>query len=67
MPSTCPISQECPVRSTLLGTRLQDAPDALRKRLDSLAAGERGLGRLREAELRDRAQQLARRSRRQGR
>ncbi|WP_339152546.1 alanine--tRNA ligase [Streptomyces sp. F41] len=45
--------------STLLGTRPHDAPDALRKRLDSLAFAERELGRLREAELRDRARQLA--------
>ncbi|MFJ9430959.1 alanine--tRNA ligase [Streptomyces sp. NPDC101490] len=45
--------------STLLGTRPQDAPEALRKRLDTLATTERELARLREAELRDRAQQLA--------
>ncbi|MEU3748134.1 MULTISPECIES: alanine--tRNA ligase [Streptomyces] len=45
--------------SGLLGTRPQEAPDALRKRLDSLASAERELSRLREAELRDRAQQLA--------
>ncbi|MFE1781525.1 alanine--tRNA ligase [Streptomyces sp. NPDC059506] len=45
--------------SALLGTRPQDAPDALRKRLDSLATAEQELGRFREAELRDRAQQLA--------
>ncbi|MEU3046892.1 alanine--tRNA ligase [Streptomyces sp. NPDC006984] len=45
--------------ATLLDTRPQNAPDALRKRLDSLASAERELGRLREAELRDRAQQLA--------
>ncbi len=44
--------------SALLGARPQDAPDALRKRLDSLASAERELGRLREAELRNRAQQL---------
>ncbi|MFJ5104761.1 alanine--tRNA ligase [Streptomyces sp. NPDC088554] len=45
--------------SSLLGTRPHDAPDALRKRLDALASAERELGRLHEAELRDRAQQLA--------
>ncbi|MEU5215009.1 DHHA1 domain-containing protein [Streptomyces sp. NPDC020807] len=45
--------------STLLGTRPQDAPDTLRKRLDTLATAERELSRLREAELQDRAQQLA--------
>ncbi|MFD4373350.1 alanine--tRNA ligase [Streptomyces sp. NPDC058486] len=45
--------------STLLGTRPQDAPDALRKRLDALATAERELDRLRETELRDQAQQLA--------
>ncbi|WP_137988497.1 alanine--tRNA ligase [Streptomyces vilmorinianum] len=45
--------------SALLGTRPQDAPNALRKRLDALASAERELGRLRETELRDRAQQLA--------
>ncbi|MFS0695695.1 alanine--tRNA ligase [Streptomyces nitrosporeus] len=45
--------------SALLGTRPQNAPDALRKRLEALASADRELGRLREAELRDRAQQLA--------
>ncbi|MFJ3646920.1 alanine--tRNA ligase-related protein [Streptomyces murinus] len=45
--------------SALLGTRPQDAPDALRKRLDTLAATERELTRLRETERRERAQQLA--------
>ncbi|WP_406086806.1 alanine--tRNA ligase [Kitasatospora purpeofusca] len=45
--------------SALLGTRPQDAPDTLRKRLDTLAAAQQELARLRDAELRTRAQQLA--------
>ncbi|MCM2579742.1 alanine--tRNA ligase [Streptomyces meridianus] len=45
--------------SALLGTRPQNAPEALRKRLDALTAAQQELGRLREAELRSRAQELA--------
>ncbi|MFJ7912677.1 alanine--tRNA ligase [Kitasatospora sp. NPDC096204] len=45
--------------STLLGTRPQDAPDTLRKRLDALTNAQLELARLRDAELRTRAQQLA--------
>ncbi|MEV8326757.1 alanine--tRNA ligase [Kitasatospora sp. NPDC056731] len=45
--------------SGLLGTRPQDAPDTLRKRLDALTTAQQELGRLRDAELRSRAQQLA--------
>ncbi|WP_328953266.1 alanine--tRNA ligase [Kitasatospora purpeofusca] len=45
--------------SALLGTRPQDAPGTLRKRLDTLAAAQQELARLRDAELRTRAQQLA--------
>ncbi|MGE7437411.1 alanine--tRNA ligase [Kitasatospora sp. NPDC001175] len=45
--------------STLLGTRPQDAPDTLRKRLDALTTAQQELARLRDAELRTRAQQLA--------
>ncbi|WP_086826228.1 alanine--tRNA ligase [Streptomyces sp. NRRL B-24572] len=45
--------------SDLLGTRPQNAPDALRKRIDALTTAQQELGRLRETELRSRAQQLA--------
>ncbi|MGW1173331.1 alanine--tRNA ligase [Kitasatospora sp. NPDC002543] len=45
--------------STLLGTRPQDAPDTLRKRLDALTTAQQELARLRDAELHTRAQQLA--------
>ena len=43
----------------LLGTRPKDAPGALRKRLDALATAQKQLTRLRDAELRSLAQQLA--------
>ncbi|MFD7894073.1 alanine--tRNA ligase [Streptomyces sp. NPDC059743] len=43
----------------LLGARPADAPDALRKRLDALATAQAELGRMRAAELRSRAAQLA--------
>ncbi|MFB7472368.1 alanine--tRNA ligase [Kitasatospora sp. NPDC056184] len=49
--------------STLLGTRPQDAPDTLRKRLDALTTAQQELARLRDADLRARAQQLAATSR----
>ncbi|WP_251049918.1 alanine--tRNA ligase, partial [Streptomyces sp. ISL-86] len=49
--------------SALLGTRPKDAPEALRKRLDTLAAAQKQLGRLRDAELRSHAEQLASASR----
>ncbi|MEW2585593.1 alanine--tRNA ligase [Streptomyces virginiae] len=45
--------------SALLGTRSKDAPETLRKRLDALSAAQQELGRLRETELQNRAQQLA--------
>ncbi|MFJ9695692.1 alanine--tRNA ligase [Kitasatospora sp. NPDC101183] len=45
--------------STLLGTRPQDAPDALRRRLDALATAHHELARLREAELGVQARRLA--------
>ncbi|MFE4518368.1 alanine--tRNA ligase [Kitasatospora sp. NPDC056783] len=45
--------------STLLGTRPQEAPDTLRKRLDALTTAQQELARLRDAELHTRAQQLA--------
>ncbi|MFG2097246.1 alanine--tRNA ligase [Streptomyces sp. NPDC048612] len=45
--------------STLLGTRPQDAPHALRKRLEALADAQTQLTRQRAAELRSRADQLA--------
>ncbi|MFJ8232510.1 alanine--tRNA ligase [Streptomyces sp. NPDC094448] len=45
--------------ANLLGTRPADAPDALRKRLDALAAAQEKLSRLRTEELRERAGQLA--------
>ncbi|GAA2746313.1 alanine--tRNA ligase [Kitasatospora cinereorecta] len=45
--------------SSLLGTRPQDAPDTLRKRLDALTTAQQELDRLRDTELRTRAQQLA--------
>ncbi|MGW3075159.1 alanine--tRNA ligase [Kitasatospora sp. NPDC001132] len=45
--------------STLLGTRPQDAPDTLRKRLDALTTAQQELARLRDAEFHTRAQQLA--------
>ncbi|MFJ4591371.1 MULTISPECIES: alanine--tRNA ligase [unclassified Kitasatospora] len=45
--------------SSLLGTRPQDAPDALRKRLDALTTAQQELARIRDSELRTRAQQLA--------
>ncbi|WP_049650578.1 alanine--tRNA ligase [Kitasatospora sp. MY 5-36] len=45
--------------SVLLGTRPQDAPEALRKRLDALTTAQQELARLRETELRTRAQHLA--------
>ncbi|GLX20783.1 MULTISPECIES: alanine--tRNA ligase [Streptomyces] len=45
--------------SALLTTRPKDAPETLRKRLDALSAAQQELGRLRETELRNRAQQLA--------
>ncbi|KOV10978.1 alanyl-tRNA synthetase [Streptomyces sp. XY431] len=45
--------------SALLGTRPQEAPDTLRRRLDTLAAAQQELARLRDAELRTRAQQFA--------
>ncbi|UCM88005.1 alanine--tRNA ligase [Streptomyces marincola] len=43
----------------LLGTRPADAPGALRKRLDALAAAQAELGQLRAAELRSQAARLA--------
>ncbi|MFD0411485.1 alanine--tRNA ligase [Kitasatospora sp. NPDC127116] len=45
--------------STLLGTRPQNAPDTLRKRLHALTTAQQELARLRDTELRTRAQQLA--------
>ncbi|MFF2749212.1 alanine--tRNA ligase [Kitasatospora sp. NPDC058048] len=45
--------------SALLGTRPQNAPDTLRKRLDALTTAQQELARLRDTELRTRAQQLA--------
>ncbi|MFJ6136935.1 alanine--tRNA ligase [Kitasatospora sp. NPDC092286] len=45
--------------STLLGTRPQDAPDTLRKRLEALTTAQQELARIRDAELHTRAQQLA--------
>ncbi|MFJ6616522.1 alanine--tRNA ligase-related protein [Kitasatospora sp. NPDC091335] len=45
--------------SSLLGTRPQDAPDTLRKRLDALTTAQQELARLRDTELRNQAQQLA--------
>ncbi|MEY9850240.1 alanyl-tRNA synthetase [Streptacidiphilus sp. BW17] len=45
--------------SRLLGTRPKDAPDTLRNRLTALATAQHELDRLRDAELRARAKQLA--------